>query len=106
MRTWWTLDKHLTPTQIDIIDSLQLTITDKRDTFLNGLTITGHSLIITRGGLLISGKVSAGILRPPIGWVLDSTPPLSEGVWILRPPLSEGSGFYDPPPFRLLTLIY
>ncbi len=63
------------------------------------LILKGRSLIITRGGgLLISGKVSAGNLRPPLSeGVLILRPPLSEGVLILRPPLSEGVSILPPP---------
>ncbi len=52
--------------------------------------IRGRSLIITRG-LLISGKLSAGILWPPL-WK-GFYDPISEGAWIMWPPLSEGSRF-------------
>ncbi len=34
--------------------------------FLKAALIRGRSLIITRGGSLISGKVSVQILRPPL----------------------------------------
>ncbi len=50
------------------------------------LSFRGHSLIIFRG-LLISGKVSTGNLRPP---------PHRSGCEIDDPPYRKGSEIYDP----------
>ena len=47
----------------------------------------GRSLIITMGGLLISGKVSVGNLWPPY----------QRECGLYDPPLPEGLGIYDPP---------